>query len=60
MKKLKYFLFLALANIAFAQNKLFLYEYKFISDSTNNQNLKDEIMVLNIQKDRSEFYSSER
>ncbi|KEY18717.1 GLPGLI family protein [Kaistella antarctica] len=60
MKKLKYFLFLTLANIAFAQNKLFLYEYKFISDSTNNQNLKDEIMVLNIQKDRSEFYSSER
>lgn len=60
MKKLKYFLFLIVANIAFAQNKLFLYEYKFIPDSTNNQNLQDEIMILNIQKDRSEFYSSEK
>ena len=60
MKKLKYLLFLIITNIAFAQNKLFLYEYKFIPDSTNNQNLKDEIMVLNIQKDGSEFYSAER
>lgn len=60
MKKLKYFLFLIVANIAFAQNKLFLYEYKFIPDSTNTQNLQDEIMILNIQKDRSEFYSSEK
>lgn len=60
MKKLKILLFLILTNMAFAQNKLFLYEYKFIPDSTNNQNLKDEIMILNIQKDRSEFYSSER
>lgn len=60
MIKLKILLFLILTNMAFAQNKLFLYEYKFIPDSTNNQILKDEIMILNIQKDRSEFYSSER
>lgn len=60
MKKIKLLLFLTLANMAFAQNKLFLYEYKFISDSTNKQDLKEELMVLNIQKDRSEFYSSER
>ncbi|MCQ4034549.1 GLPGLI family protein [Kaistella montana] len=45
---------------AFAQNKIFIYNYKFIPDSTNHQNVKDELMILNIQKDRSEFYSSER
>lgn len=60
MKKIKYLLFLILTNILFAQNKLFIYEYKFIPDSTDRQDLKDELMILNIQKDRSEFYSSER
>lgn len=60
MKKIKILLFLILTNFAFAQNKLFLYEYKFIPDSTNRDDLKNELMILNIQKDRSEFYSSER
>lgn len=60
MKKLKILLFLILTNFAFAQNKLFLYDYKFIPDSANKDNLKEELMILNIQKDRSEFYSSER
>ena len=60
MKKIKFLLFLILTNFAFAQNKLFLYDYKFIPDSTNREDLKDELMILNIQKDRSEFYSSER
>jgi len=60
MKKIKYLIFLILTSSAFAQNKLFIYHYKFISDSTNHQNVRDELMILNIQKDRSEFYSSER
>ena len=60
MKKLKYILFLIIINSAYAQNKLFLYQYIFISDSTHKQDLNEELMVLNIQKDRSEFYSSER
>jgi len=49
-----------LSNFIFGQNKQFLYEYKFISDSTNKANIKTEIMVLNVQKDRSEYYSSVR
>ena len=60
MKKIKFLLFLILTNFAFAQNKLFLYDYKFIPDSTNRDDLKDEVMILNIQKDRSEFYSFEK
>ncbi|QOW09556.1 GLPGLI family protein [Kaistella flava (ex Peng et al. 2021)] len=60
MKRIKFLLFLTLANMAFAQNKLFLYDYKFIPDSISRDNSKNELMILNIQKDRSEFYSSER
>lgn len=60
MKKIKYLIFLILTSSAFSQNKLFIYHYKFIPDSTNHQNVRDELMILHIQKDRSEFYSSER
>jgi len=60
MKKIKFLLFLILTNFAFGQNKLFLYDYKFIPDSTMRDELKHELMILNIQKDRSEFYSFER
>ncbi|WP_313101336.1 GLPGLI family protein [Epilithonimonas sp.] len=49
-----------LSNFIFGQNKQFLYEYKFISDSTNKADIKTEIMILNVQKDRSEYYSSVR
>ena len=60
MKKIKYLIFLILTSSAFAQNKLFIYNYKFIPDSTNHQNVRDELMILNTQKDRSEFYSLEK
>jgi len=60
MKNL-YFLILSLSfNCIFGQNKQFLYEYKFIPDSTNKVEVRTEMMVLNIQKDRSEYYSAER
>lgn len=59
MKKIKFIFLLILSNLAFAQNKLFLYEYKFVPDSTNKENIRNEIMILNFQKDKSEFYSSE-
>lgn len=60
MKNL-YFLILFLSfNCIFGQNKQFLYEYKFIPDSTNEAEVRTEMMVLNIQKDRSEYYSAER
>lgn len=42
------------------QNKQFFYEYKFIPDSTRVKNVEQEIMVLNIDNDKSEFYSLEK
>ena len=58
--KIQFLLFLLIINYTYSQDKLFLYDYKFISDSTNRMNVKNEIMILNIQKDRTEFYSYER
>lgn len=60
MKIIQFLLFLIVTNYAYSQNKLFLYDYRFIPDSTNKNSIKNEIMILNTQKDRTEFYSSER
>lgn len=60
MNYTKYLFLLFLVNFTFGQNKLFLYEYKFIPDSTKKENVRNEIMILNIKKDKSEFYSHER
>lgn len=60
MKKTVFLILLVLANFALAQNKQFLYEYKFIPDSTNKEKIRNELMILNIQNDRSEFYSFEK
>lgn len=60
MKNIYFLILLFLSHFIFGQNKKFLYEYKFIPDSTNKADIKTEIMVLNVQKDRSEYYSSER
>ena len=57
MKKLFINLFLILGVLAIAQNKRFIYEYKFISDSTNLENLKTEMMFLDTTKDGSKYYS---
>lgn len=39
------------------QDKQFIYEYRFIADSTQQENVSSEIMVLNIGKDQSEYFS---
>ena len=57
MKKLFINLFLILGVLAIAQNKRFIYEYKFISDSTNLEDLKTEMMFLDTTKDGSKYYS---
>lgn len=44
-------------NIIEAQNNKFIYEYKFIPDSTNRTSNKIELMVLNVGKDNSQFFS---
>jgi len=60
MKNIQNLILLIFSCFALRQNKQFLYEYKFIPDSTNKKDIKTEIMILNVQKDRSEYYSSVR
>ncbi|WP_317124634.1 GLPGLI family protein, partial [Epilithonimonas hominis] len=50
-------LFLIFGVLAIAQNKRFIYEYKFISDSTNVDDVKTEMMFLDTTKDGSKYYS---
>lgn len=57
MKKVLLNLFLVLGILTFAQNKRFIYEYKFISDSTNVDDVKTEMMFLDTTKDGSKYYS---
>ena len=49
--------FLIVGIVTFAQNKRFIYEYKFIPDSTNLEDLKTEMMFLDTTKDGSKYYS---
>ncbi len=57
MKKVLLHLFLFLGILTFAQNKRFIYEYKFIPDSTNAEDLKTEMMFLDTNKQGSKYYS---
>ena len=50
-------LFILFAMAVFGQNKRFVYEYKFISDSTNTGDVKTEMMFLDTTKDGSKYYS---
>lgn len=56
MKKLL-LLFVLFGTLVFAQNKRFIYEYKFISDSTDVEDVKTEMMFLDTTKDGSKYYS---
>lgn len=57
MKKLLINLFLIFGILTIAQNKRFIYEYKFIPDSTNVEDVKTEMMFLDTTKDGSKYYS---
>ena len=57
MKKLLVNFFLIVGIVTFAQNKRFIYEYKFIPDSTNLEDFKTEMMFLDTTKDGSKYYS---
>ncbi|KFC21581.1 GLPGLI family protein [Chryseobacterium sp. FH1] len=50
-------LFALIGTLATAQNKRFIYEYKFISDSTNVEDVKTEMMFLDTTKEGSKYYS---
>ena len=43
-----------------AQNKEFTYEYQFISDSADPKNVNSEIMILNVGKEKSYYYSLDK
>ena len=57
MRKLLVNFFLIVGIVTFAQNKRFIYEYKFIPDSTNVDDVKTEMMFLDTTKDGSKYYS---
>lgn len=56
MRKI-FLLFVLLGTLAIAQNKRFIYEYKFIPDSTNVSDVKTEMMFLDTSKEGSKYYS---
>lgn len=53
-------IFLLISQVIFAQNQRFIYEYKFIQDSTNRQDSKSELLVLDLNNSGSKFYSYEK
>ncbi|WP_332454123.1 GLPGLI family protein [Chryseobacterium aquaticum] len=59
MKKLYFGLLLGICLSVSAQNRFF-YEYKFISDSTDRADVKKEIMLLDIDKGGSKYYSQDK
>lgn len=52
-------LFLFAFGIFNAQNQRFSYEYQFVKDTLNKDEIAKELMVLDINKDGSNFYSRE-
>ncbi|SHL31446.1 GLPGLI family protein [Chryseobacterium contaminans] len=56
-RKLHVIIFLFLFIKLFSQNQRFIYEYEYISDSTNIQDKRNELMYLDITPGFSRFYS---
>ena len=57
----KYLIFFLISSVfAGAQNKRFTYEYSYVSDSANKENLEKELLVLDVNPNRSIFYSLEK
>lgn len=52
--------FILFSTFVSAQNQRFIYEYKFIQDSTNRQDVKSELLVLDLNNTGSKFYSYEK
>ena len=56
-KNFSVLLFLTMISFLSAQNQRFMYEYKFVSDSTNKADIKTELMNLDTTPKGSKFYS---
>lgn len=52
-------LLLLISVFANAQNKRFTYEYSFVLDSTNKDDVQKELIVLDVNPEGSKFYSYE-
>ncbi|CAD0218964.1 GLPGLI family protein [Chryseobacterium sp. JV274] len=60
MKK-SYFILLALLSVFVnAQVNRFFYDYKYVSDSTNKADVKSDVMLLDIDKNGSKYYSRDK
>lgn len=57
MKKFQIIILIVISNFIFAQTKQFIYEYISVPDSTQKEVSHSEIMVLNIDKEKSEYFS---
>ena len=60
MKRINFLILLVISNFLYSQNKQFIYEYKYIPDSTNVKNILTEMMILNVEKEKSEYYGFEK
>src|SRR5215813_2025556 len=60
MKRIIFGVFSFFSVFMLAQNQRFIYEYKFVTDSTDKSKTDQEIMYLDIAKKGSKFYSQKR
>ncbi|MDP9959977.1 GLPGLI family protein [Chryseobacterium lathyri] len=60
MKKKYLILLVMLGMFANAQINRFFYDYKYVADSTNRAEVKSDIMLLDIDKSGSKYYSREK
>ncbi|MCW3168851.1 GLPGLI family protein [Chryseobacterium sp. 09-1422] len=60
MRKIFNLSFLLLSIVVFSQTNRFFYDYKFISDSTDKSALTSEVMLLDIDKNGSNYYSQQK
>ncbi|MEG0925171.1 GLPGLI family protein [Chryseobacterium sp.] len=60
MMKNNFLILLFLGVLANAQVNRFFYDYRYISDSTNKAEVKSDIMLLDIDKNGSKYYSREK
>ncbi len=58
--KTQILLLMLLGILTGAQTNRFFYEYKFIPDSNNKEEVKKEMMLLDINKDGSTYYSHDK
>lgn len=56
MKKI-FYLCILITSFSFAQNQRFFYEYTFVKDTLNKDQLTKELLYLDISKEGSKFYS---